>query len=275
MVELEENLKASQKQGLGVLAVSYDSVAVLRNFAERKGIHFPLLSDADSKIIGELGIRNETVPRNTPFYGIPHPGTFIVDRNRKVVSKYFEEDFKERYTSADILVHQFEYTPAAARSVVQRKQLTVEASASNSTVRSGERIALVLDLQLKPKMHVYAPGVQGYIPIAWKMKDSEAWKSHDADFPPSEKLHLAAIDETVPVYQNRIRLTRDVTAGSDSALKAALDGNGKLMVEGTLRYQACDDRMCFIPETLPLKWTFEVEQHDRTRAPAGLQRRGP
>jgi hypothetical protein len=43
-------------------------------------------------------------------------------------------------------------------------------------------------------------------------------------------------------------------------------------VEGTLRYQACDDRVCYVPQELPVKWTFQLEGHDRERAPAELQR---
>ncbi len=49
--------------------------------------------------------------------------------------------------------------------------------------------------------------------------------------------------------------------------------NGEFSVEGTLQYQACDDRMCYIPQELSVKWTFQLEGHDRERAPAELQRK--
>ena len=45
MVELEQNLSRIQKEGLGLAAISYDSVAILKNFADRRKITFPLLSD--------------------------------------------------------------------------------------------------------------------------------------------------------------------------------------------------------------------------------------
>ena len=57
------------------------------------------------------------------------------------------------------------------------------------------------------------------------------------------------------------------------ALKLALNASGQLTVEGTLRYQACDDRMCYIPQTLPVKWTLQYEAFDRQRAPAAIQHR--
>jgi hypothetical protein len=34
---------------------------------------------------------------------------------------------------------------------------------------------------------------------------------------------------------------------------------GAVTIEGTLRYQACDDRMCYVPKSVPLKWTLQVQ----------------
>ena len=101
--------------------------------------------------------------------------------------------------------------PEYSRKEVGGKQLTAVTSASNSAVRTGQRIALVVDVELKPKMHVYAPGVENYIPIDWKLADSDAAKVYPVQYPASEKLHLAAIGETVPVYQWHVRFTRAIT----------------------------------------------------------------
>jgi peroxiredoxin len=64
-------LDAIRRQGLGLAAVSYDSVAALKNFADRQHITYLLLSDPDSKIIRAFGILNETVTPGTMTYGIP------------------------------------------------------------------------------------------------------------------------------------------------------------------------------------------------------------
>ncbi len=178
-MELERNIAEFDKLGLGIAAISYDSVAVLRSFAERRGIHYPLLSDSDSKVIRELSLLNETVPKNQPFFGVPYPGTFILDAKGVIVAKYFEDDYRQRYTSADILAHQFGLIPTSAKSEVEGKQLKLMATASNSIVATGQRVALALDIDLKPNMHVYAPGVEGYIAIDWKMKESDAAVVHE------------------------------------------------------------------------------------------------
>ena len=272
-MELERNREEFAKLGLGIAAVSYDSVPVLQHFAERRGIHFPLLSDADSKIIRELDILNGAIPKDNPFYGVPYPGSFVLDAKGQIVAKYFEDDYRQRYTSADILAHQFGLIPASEKSEVRGKQLKLASTASTTIVATGQRILLSLDIDLDPNMHVYAPGVEGYIAIDWKMKDSDVAAAHEVSYPASEKLHLKAIDETVPVYRGRFRLTRDITIGPDGKVRPALDGAGRFTVEGTLRYQACDDRVCYIPQELAVKWTFQYAEFDRQRVPPELQRK--
>jgi hypothetical protein len=52
-----------------------------------------------------------------------------------------------------------------------------------------------------------------------------------------------------------------------------MDSGGNFVVEGTLRYQACDDRVCYVPQELPVKWTFQYAEFDRQRVPAEWQRK--
>jgi hypothetical protein len=273
-VELQSNLERIRAEGLEIAAISYDSQAVLKNFAERRGITFPLLSDPDSKIIRDFGILNEQVPLGTPLYGIPYPGTYLLDRSGRVTAKYFDDDYTQRYTSADILIRRFGASAEEAHSIAEGKHLKVSVSASNGQVRSGQRISLVLDVQLAPRLHVYAPGVKSdYIPIDWSMKESPAVMVHPATYPNSKMLRLEAIRETVPVYEDAFRLVRDVTVARDAASRPLLDPEGRLAIEGALRYQACDDKVCYPPETVAVRWTFQVDGHDRQRVPTELQRK--
>ncbi len=268
---MERNRDEYRKLGMGIAAISYDSVAILHDFAERKGIHYPLLSDPKSEIIRSLGILNESVPKDNMVYGVPYPGSYLLDAQGVITAKYFEDDYRQRYTSADILVRQFGVIPAGAGEIAEGKQLTATATGSNSIVDAGQRVSLILEIDLEPKMHVYAPAVKGYIPIEWTLKDSEAWIAHEVQFPEPKILFLKAINEKVPVYAGKVRLTREITIASDAKLKPVLNASGQLTVEGTLRYQACDDHLCYIPQTLPVKWIFQYEAFDRQRAPAAIQ----
>jgi hypothetical protein len=256
-VELQQHLEAIRRQGLGVAAISYDSVGTLKNFTERQRIAYPLLSDPDSKIIRAFDILNETTKPGTPAHGIPYPGVYIVDVHGKVVSKYFEDDYKDRVSTADMLTRQFDAPIAAARRVSETKHLKITTAASNDIARPGLRIVLSLDIELKPKMHLYAPGVQGYIPIDWKLEDGgPAAKRHPFKYPTPEMLRLEAIGETVPVYGGRVEIVREITFGQEAALNPLVAPNGELTINGSFRYQACDDRRCYIPEDVPLEWRF-------------------
>lgn len=228
-----------------------------------------MLSDPDSKIIRAFGILNETAPKNTPFAGIPHPGTYIVDPKGIVTAKYFVDDYRERDTAAEILAKQFGIRVEEAHSTAETRYLSVTTAASNELVHQGQHITLQVELDLKPRMHVYAPGVQGgYIPIDWKLADSPTFKAAAVDYPKPQLLHLDVIKETVPVFLGKLRLTRDVVIGTDKDVA----GN-QVVIEGSLRYQVCDDRECYPPATQPLKWTLQFEPLDRQRVPPEMQRK--
>ncbi len=257
-------------------AISYDSVPLLKEFAKRKSITYPLLSDSESRIIRAFGILNDNFPPDHPWHGVPFPGTYVVNEQGIVLEKYFEEDHRERYTASTILAKHSGQGPNSEWTEVQTQHLKLRFSSSDTVVRSGNRVALALEVELGPRMHVYAPGVRGgYIPIEWKVAASPGWLVHSAAYPASRTLHLPAIGETVPVFEGHFQITRDLTIGQDSEIKPFLRDNRQLTVEGSFRYQACDDKVCYPPQTIPLKWTFSMASHDADRAPERLRRPQP
>ncbi len=264
-MELENSYASIRAQGLGLVAVSYDSVDVLKSFAVRKQITFPMLSDPGSEIIRRYGILNDTVEKGNLAYGVPYPGTYVLDAHGVIVAKYFEDDYKERETVSSILVRQFGAAAAGAHTTKETKQLQVSSSASVDKVATGQHVALVLDIELKPKMHVYAPGVEHYIPIDWQITESDAAKVQAVKWPKAETLYLQAIDEKVPVYTGSFRISRDIVFAPDAKLKSLANEKGEITIHGVLKYQACDDRMCFIPASVPLDWTFHYQPLDRQR----------
>lgn len=181
-----------------------------------------------------------------------------------VVEKYFEDDYSQRYTASAILAQEFGARVGAAHSTVEAKHLRISTSAGDEVVHIGQRIVLSVDVDLPPGMHVYAPGVKGYIPIDLGIGESPSFSAHDAVYPKSKTMHLKAINETLPVYTGQFRVLRDITIAKGVQ-------PGELKVEGKFRYQACDDRECFIPETVPLKWVLRVEPLDRQRVPSDIQ----
>ena len=259
LVEMEQSREDLKQRGLGLAAISYDPVPVLKHFSERKGIRFHLLSDEGSSFIRTLGLLNEEVPKTSEFYGIPHPVTYMVDHEGVIRSRIYEKDFRRRSTIGNVTGRRTGVTEVPA------KRVKVTQSTSDSLVHGGQRFKLRLELDLPPKSHVYAPGVQGYIPLDWKLADNPAFEAVPLKYPPSRNLHLKAINETVPIYERKIVLERELVPAEK--LPA-----GDVRIEGTLRYQVCDDRQCYVPETVPLAWTLRYEPHDSTRVPEELRR---
>ena len=273
MVDLNAKAAEFRKQGLNVATVSYDSVEILKNFSARKAIAIPMLSDRDSAVIKAFGILNTNLEANSPVYGIPFPGTYVVDAAGIVKSKYFHDDFTERFSAGSILTREFG-ADGQEKTVVDNAQIRLSYSASDTAIAPGHRVTLTIDLDFKPRMHVYAPGVEGgYIPINWKMSESPAWASLAAEYPASHKVHLPAINETVPVYDSHIRITRDIIIGQEKEIASTLATDRMLKVPGTFRYQACNDKECFVPKDIPLEWTFKIGALETERVPAELRKR--
>ena len=262
-MELQENQEAFAERGLAIAAISYDSADILQSFATRYEITFPLLSDVGSKVIRRFGILNTSIPEDRPNYGIPYPGQYIVDPQGVVVSKYFEEAYSERVTSGSMLVRDFDWKPES-RGLVENDHLTIEYFASDATVHPQSQTTLVLDIRLKPKMHVYAPGVaEDFIPISWTLPEAETYVGKNVEFPEAEVLDLPAIGAAAPVYHGRFRLLLPVALAKQGPLTEALGDlrtePRELVIATTFRYQACDENVCYFPIEVPLTFRLQVQ----------------
>ena len=132
----------------------------------------------------------------------------------------------------------------------ETKHLTVTTSATPVTPVAGKRVTLAVDVVPKPKMHVYSPGQEGYIGITLTLDADPAFTAAKAKYPAGEKIYMAILKETQLVYAKPFRIAQDLT------LKPGT--KGAVAVKGTLRYQACDDTICYLPTTVPLAWNLTL-----------------
>ena len=182
---------------------------VLKDFTVRRKITFPLLSDPDSAIIRRFGVLSPDYPEGDPAHGVPHPMTFITDERGVVRSKFFEGSYVNRRTAASILA--IEGDSAAAAREVKAEHLTVRSSLSNEEAFPGNRISLIVDIELESGMHAYAPGSRGYRALDLRLETQPLLSFGDTVHPPSHPYVFRPLQETVPVFEGRVRLTRDVT----------------------------------------------------------------
>jgi len=254
------------RQGLGLAGVSYDPVAVLSDFSARRGITFPLLSDPGSITIKKYGILNTTVPEtSSQTYGIPFPGTFMLNARAVVTSRFFEQAYQERSTVGSIMARLGNNTSVQA-ATVSSPQLEVTSYATDRTVAPGTQFAVVLDVRRARGVHVYAPGVTGYQQIALSVQPQPGLLVRAAQYPQSEDYYFKPLNEHVSVYQRAFRIVQDIVIGSTPQAEAALKTLKSLTINGVLNYQACNDKVCFAPQSVPLTWTVNVRPLDRERA---------
>jgi peroxiredoxin len=290
-VELQGRIEAVKKQGLGLAAVSYDSPEILSAFSRQRGITFSLLSDAGSDTIKRYGILNTVVAEalgpnakdpavsedvkkyvsvvgaNARMAGIPFPGTFIVDRAGRVTSRFFEESYIERNTSSSILMRVGGKKTAVPGTQVATDHLDVKTYPSESAVAVGNRFAIAFDVTPKPRIHLYAPGAAGYRVVGVTITPQPFVHVLPVTYPKSEIYVFKPLNERVPVYQKPFTLVQELTLDGQPAAQAAFRGKDSLTLTGTLDYQACDEKVCFNPASLPLTWTLSLRPLVREPTP--------
>ena len=127
------------------------------------------------------------------------------------------------------------------------KYLALATSASAATVKAGGVLSLFVDITPNPGIHVYAPGAREYRPIALTLRP-RALKP--VRYPQAETMVFEKA--SVPVFQKPFRLVQDVVAARTEKAGATLTWTG------TVDYQACDDKVCYLPVSVPVSWTASV-----------------
>ena len=86
-------------------AISYDSEAILKYFAGRRKIDFPLLADSNSRIIRAYQVLNSE--GTGQFLNMARPGYFFIDANGVIREKFFEAKYRERLSGNNVIAKLF------------------------------------------------------------------------------------------------------------------------------------------------------------------------
>src|SRR5215471_21816125 len=146
-----------------------------------------MLSDPQSDIIRRFRVLNDTVPESDARqYGMPHPGTFLVDEQGIVRHKFFEEKYVHRVTMATILASSLGLAATAGASSVRADHATVTTTATENRVRPGNRFTLIVEVTPAPGAHLYAPGAEryGYHPLALTIEPPPSATVYPPRLPP-------------------------------------------------------------------------------------------
>ena len=124
----------------------------------------------------------------------------------------------------------------------------IEALLSHDRLAPGQsfRVAVVLDLAAP--WHVNAnPAAEGLVPTEVK------WDGNitGITYSPGTQLKVEWADGPVSLYEGRVTILAEGRVRDDAP-------RGPLKLTGTLRYQACDNKVCLAPKTVPLVIETEV-----------------
>ena len=270
-----QNAKAKfEQQGIKPAAISYDSQSILKEFAKRHNIEFPLLADPESRVIRSFKVLNEEAKGMNK--GMAHPGFFYIDQSGVIRERYFEAKYTNRFTANNVIGKLFPELTEEVSQTAEAPHLRLSLLQSDRTVVPGSRLTLMVDVELPPGVHVYSPGVKGYKPMQLVLHPSGGSEPAPPLYPSSKILYLQAIKEQVPVFEGKFRITQDVTipvSKVGAGIRAALGAPKMLSIPGELLYQACDATICYPPTSVPVKWELKVEPLDLHRSPENIRHR--
>jgi hypothetical protein len=137
------------------------------------------------------------------------------------------------------------------RSSVQYATFT--ASSSTASVAPGGSVTLWVDVQPNRSIHIYAAGARDFTPISLVLTPASPLKAGRAVYPKPDVATAPGSTGDVPAYQRPFRIALPVTIAS-SARPATV-----VSIGGAVKYQACDDRLCYPATVAPVSWSVTVK----------------
>ena len=141
----------------------------------------------------------------------------------------------------------------AASGLAQPPTVLIDPVGETDAVHADTTARVGLDIALDPGYHVNsdAPLDDLLIPTVLRLDPPEGFTLEGVAFPEAILLEQVGVDEPLAVFEE------EFTIGAALRVDASL-APGTYSVPGTLRYQACNDRMCFNPTNAPVEFAVTV-----------------
>jgi hypothetical protein len=258
-VELQSKFEDFAAAGINVFSLSYDEQGALADFRDAYDITYTLLSDPESNVIRQFGILNTLISEdNHPWFGIPFPGTYVVNSEGVISHKVFENNLSLR-AGPEMLLR------AARGEAIEHSKTDHEPPAETTwhVYLDGDRLAasvlkdLVARIEVPSGRHLYAdPAPVGNVPVALVLDEDPQIVTRDVVKPESESLTLGGTGEVIQVYAGAVELRLPITVNAN--LGVAETEPCEITLAGELHWQTCDDHVCDLPRrerfelTIPL-----------------------
>ncbi len=247
--------------------MSYDEPDALEAYAAEYGVTFPLLSDPDSEIIERFGILNTLVEADDhPWYGIPFPGSYVIDADGIITAKFFEANLAFR-ANADELLRAAKGEEVVLAPAAPTSQVTVDVAFDGTILPVGILRDLVVTFRVPEGQHLYGePVPEGTVATSVTLDEIDGLIAREPKLPPTETHTLAGTGEMLHIFEGDVVVRVPITHNGSTRVRSE-EGAQSLQVSGTIRWQACDDDVCHLPKserfelTIPLQRANAQERH--------------
>ena len=251
---MQRQIQIFEDKNIPVYTLSYDEADALRDFRDAHKITYPLLSDPDSKVIESFGILNTLIKEDDhPWYGIPYPGTYVVDASGTITHKFFDSNLAVRVGPEQLLSAALgESVEIAERTEAESsEQVEFDVYVKGENLTSTVQRNLVAQFRVPKGKHVYAePAPEGTRAINIELDEIEGLVPRDVIRPSAESHKLAGTDETFGVHHDIFELAIPLTVNNAAG--------EEIRVSGSIVWQSCDDEVCDIPVSHPFEITLPV-----------------
>jgi len=256
LVELRDGYSKFQEAGIKLYTISYDDQSAIADFVKAQKMPYPILSDLDSKVIREYGILNtEIEPGDVPVYGVPFPGTYIVDEQGVVTDKFFYDTYKRRdgpesmidSALGEILLHGDEPSESFSDDDIR---VTATVHGAGGVLKQGAMRKLVVRFELADGLHLYPePVPDGMIATTVEVSGPQGLVVEDPILPPTETLHLKGLDLELQVWSGVVDVVFPIYSNADLLSEMRPLDRDETTIEVSIRYQACNDDVCLLPQS--------------------------
>lgn len=119
---------------------------------------------------------------------------------------------------------------------------------------------VTLTFRVAPGFHINSnkPNSELLVATALKLSPPTELMTGKVEYPAGEQLKFPFSDEMLSVYSGDFQVKALVRAPRNASA-------GTYRVRGELKFQACNDRQCFPPKTMPVEFDVKLVKAARTR----------
>ena len=270
---MHDNIEQLAADNIRVYGISYDPQSSLKDFAEKYGVTYDLLSDIDSAVIKEFGILNTLVsPDDTEqhpqtqrgFYGVPFPGVYVTDESGVVTEKFFYRHYATRASAGAIMnstLGKVLQPKEAPQTDFSNDQVKITAFLADESLKFEYRSTLYVRFELAKGLHIYGdPLPSGFVSTTVSIDETKGLRTGAPRYPKTKPLVFDTLDVTLNVYEGVVDVAIPVSLTAEVMNWTIRDKPKSIEIPLNVRYQACSDTVCYPPKTEKLSVTVPVSQ---------------